>query len=99
MRVDLTDLIDALADLVAERLAEKLAAEEGEARAATPPDSPDRLLTVAEAAEYLRAKPQRIYDLIGQGRLEVERDGNRVLIRKAVIDRHLMNGGTGGRSG
>ncbi len=80
---------DELVEAIAAKVAALLAAETGEARVANQPDPPDRLLTVAEAAEYLRAKPQRIYDLIQQRRLEVERDGKRVLIRKAVIDRYL----------
>ena len=45
--------------------------------------------TVAEAAEYLRCKPQRIYDLRSSGRLPRHGDGSRVLIRRADLDAHL----------
>jgi excisionase family DNA binding protein len=50
-------------------------------------DSP--YLTVAEAADLLRAKPQRVYDLLSSGRLPKYRDGARVLIRRADLDEHL----------
>src|SRR3954451_8903034 len=35
-------------------------------------------LSVAEAAAYLRAKPQRVYDLLSAGRLNRYKDGSRV---------------------
>lgn len=48
-------------------------------------------MTVVEAAEYLRAKPQRIYDLLSAGRLTRHKDGRRVLIAREEIDA-LLNG-------
>lgn len=37
-------------------------------------------LTVHEAAEYLRCKPQRIYNLCAEGRLTRNHDGSRLLL-------------------
>lgn len=47
---------------------------------------------MAEAAEYLRVKPQRVYDLVNQGRLPGERDGERVLVREVMLGRYLLAG-------
>jgi excisionase family DNA binding protein len=47
------------------------------------------LLSVPEAAAYIRARSQRVYDLVSQRRLTPVRDGKRVLIEKAELDRHL----------
>lgn len=52
-------------------------------------DRGEALMTVAEAAEYLRCKPKRIYDLCSQGRLPFEKDGSRTLIRRRSIDAYL----------
>lgn len=46
-------------------------------------------LTVAEAADYLRAKPQRVYDLLSARRLTRHKDGSRVLVARAELDAHL----------
>ncbi len=72
------ELLEALAVRVAELLAPVLA---------TPAASP--WMDVAEAAEYLRCKPKRIYDLISQRRIPVHRDGGRVLLRRDELDAHL----------
>jgi len=85
MNLDLDTLIDLLADEVAERVAAKLADQAGP----RDPDPPDRLMTVEEAATYLRAKPRRVYELVRTGAIDVERDGRRVLIRKLTLDQHL----------
>ena len=47
------------------------------------------LLTTAEAAAYLRASEQRIYDLVTQRRLRPEKDGRRNLFRRADLDAYL----------
>lgn len=52
-------------------------------------DRGETLMTVAEAAEYLRCKPKRIYDLCSQRRLPFEKDGSRTLIRRRSIDAYL----------
>jgi excisionase family DNA binding protein len=50
---------------------------------------PSPFLTVAEAAVYLRASRQRVYDLLSSRRLPKYRDGARVLIRRTDLDAHL----------
>ena len=55
-----------------------------------------RLLTVPEAAEYLRAKPQRVYDLLSDGRLTRKKDGSRVLVDRQELDRYLAGNRSGG---
>ena len=46
-------------------------------------------LTVEEAAEYLRCKKRRIYDLTSQERLTAVKDGSRNLYARTELDRHL----------
>jgi excisionase family DNA binding protein len=46
-------------------------------------------LTPAEAADYLRCKPQRIYDLTSQGRLRARKDGSRSLFKRSDLDAYL----------
>jgi excisionase family DNA binding protein len=58
-------------------------------------DSP--YLTVAEAAEYLRASRQRVYDLLSAGRLSRRKDGARVLVSRSELDAYLA--GQNGRRG
>jgi excisionase family DNA binding protein len=71
------ETVDALAAVVARRLPTPV-----------PPD-PSPYLTVAEAAEYLRASRQRIYDLLTSRRLSRRKDGARVLISRAELDAYL----------
>lgn len=77
------ELPDSFLEAVAERAAaivlERLGAVEPESEFCTP----------AEAAELLRAKPQRVYDLLSDGRLERFKDGSRVLVRRADLVAHL----------
>jgi excisionase family DNA binding protein len=49
-------------------------------------------LSVAEAAERMRCKPDRVYDLIQLGKLTPRRDGRRVLLRVVDIDAYLEGG-------
>jgi excisionase family DNA binding protein len=51
-------------------------------------------LNVAEAAERLRCRKDRIYDLIALGKLQPRRDGRRVLLRRDELDAYIE-----GRSG
>jgi excisionase family DNA binding protein len=46
-------------------------------------------MTVAEAATYIRANPQRIYDLVSSRRLPKHKDGSRVLILRSELDHYL----------
>ncbi len=71
------ELIEALAARVAEILDERQ-------RPAAP-----EMLTVGEAAELLRCRRQRVYDLLSQGRLPHLKDGARVLIRRAELFGYL----------
>jgi excisionase family DNA binding protein len=80
-RVELPDdVFEALAHRVAEILRDRF-----------PEQTPSlaEFLTVREAAELLRAKPQRVYDLVSAGRLTRYRDGSRVLLARAELDAHL----------
>jgi excisionase family DNA binding protein len=51
--------------------------------------SVDPLMTVEEAAEYLRCKTHRIYDLVRHQSVVPVRDGRRVLFRRSVLDAYL----------
>lgn len=56
-------------------------------------------LTVAEVAELLRSKPQRVYDLLCDGRLTRHKDGSRVLVARAELMAHLRPTDRPGRTG
>jgi excisionase family DNA binding protein len=70
------ELIEAIAERTAELLAERL------------PDKPEPYLNVEQAAEYLAATTDRIYDLRRQG-LPHFKDGTRLLFRREDLDAHL----------
>ncbi len=72
------ELLEGIAQRAAEILAERQ-------RVAEPPP----YLTVDEAAEYLRCKPKRIYDLTSQRRLPFVKDGSRTLLRRVDLDDYL----------
>jgi excisionase family DNA binding protein len=57
--------------------------------AATRNGSASPYLTVQEASEYLRCKPQRVHDLLSQGRLTRFKDGGRTLVSRAEIEAWL----------
>jgi excisionase family DNA binding protein len=59
--------------------------------AAKPAASP--YMTVAEAAAYIRANPQRIYDLVSSRRLPKHKDGSRLLILRSELDEYLTGRG------
>jgi excisionase family DNA binding protein len=52
-----------------------------------PAAAPKRWLTIDEAADYIGAKPKRIYDLRSAGRLSRTGDGSRVLVDRNELDR------------
>lgn len=66
---------------------DQIAARAAERVPAATPVSP--WLNVAEAAERLRCRKDRIYDLIALGRLHPRRDGRRVLLRRDDLDAYL----------
>jgi excisionase family DNA binding protein len=72
------ELLEAIAQRAAEILAERQTVTEL---------SP--YLTVEEAADYLRCKPKRIYDLTSQRRLPFVKDGSRTLLLRADLDAYV----------
>jgi excisionase family DNA binding protein len=80
-------MFEALMEGVAERTATRVVELVEGYRAATPALSP--WLDVSEAADYLRCKPKRIYDVVAQSRLPVHRDGSRLLFHRDELDSYL----------
>jgi excisionase family DNA binding protein len=78
---------EAILERMAARAAELVFARIADAQRASP------YLTVAQAAEYLCARPQRVYDLLSARRLTRYKDGTRVLVARAELEAHL--GGNG----
>ena len=74
------ELLEAIARRAAAIAVERLRAE----AEATP-----RFLLVPEAADFLRAEKQRVYDLLSEGRLKRHKDGARVLIDRQELERYL----------
>jgi excisionase family DNA binding protein len=75
------DLIERIAERAAELVAERLDIA---------PATESAFLTVAEVAELLSCKPQRVYDLLSAGSLGRFKDGSRVLVRRADVVAHLL---------
>lgn len=84
-----------LSDEELERVARRAAELVREELAVPAPVPASPFLTVAEAAEYVRAKPQRIYDLLSQGRLSRVKDGSRTLVSRVELDAHLAGEAVG----
>jgi excisionase family DNA binding protein len=78
-------LPDEVIEAIATRVLELL-----EERGSFEPDDP--WLTVEQAANYIAAKPQRLYDLRYRGELIPGRDGTRLLFRRSDLDRYLEGG-------
>lgn len=74
LEVPLDSIVQATAELVLERLALHQ----------TNTCSP--YMTVAEACEYLRCKPQRIHNLCSERRLTRYKDGSRLLLSRGEIE-------------
>jgi len=73
-------LVEAIAERAAAIVLERLRQEA---------EAPPTMLTVPEAAAFLRAKPQRVYDLLSDGRLTRHKDGRRVLVDRQELERYL----------
>lgn len=85
-RIDLPDVVfEQLAQRVADILEERVAI-------GIPIATAGRWLTVDQAAEYIGARPQRVYDLRSSGRLTRHGDGARALVDRHELDR-LVEGG------
>jgi excisionase family DNA binding protein len=75
-----------IAEEIARQLAEERAAHGGTAK------SP--YLSIAQTAALLCCKRQRVDDLLSSGRLpRSAHDGRRVLIERAAVERYLAGGG------
>jgi Helix-turn-helix domain len=72
-------LLDELVERVADRIVRRLEV--------LPTSQPGDLLSIAEAAELLRCKPQRLYDLRSAGRLPRTVEGGRAVVRRSDIGR------------
>lgn len=81
------ELIERIAERAAEIVLERL----------EPQQSESEFLTVDEAAEFIRGKRQRVYDLLSDGRLKRFKDGTRVLVRRSDLVAHLRPSGAPGR--
>src|SRR5256885_13574044 len=79
------ELTVALPPSVVELIARRAAAIVTEALSA----KPEPFIGVDQAAEHLACKPQRIYDLVSQRRLDSHRDGRRLLFRRSDLDAYL----------
>jgi excisionase family DNA binding protein len=75
-------LVDVLVERIASRVGEHVAL--GAAPSCSSP-----WLSVEEAAEHLRCKPKRLYDLVSQQRVPVHRDGSRLLFHRDELDGYL----------
>ena len=82
------ELLEPLAQAIAERAAELVLERQ------PPPASLPEYLTVEEAADYMRASRQRVYDLLSSRRLPRHKDGTRVLLRRTEIDAYLAGAGS-----
>jgi excisionase family DNA binding protein len=52
---------------------------------------PSPYMTVDEAAEFLRCRPKRIYDLRTSGRLARYSEGGRALVLRAEVERLVVD--------
>jgi excisionase family DNA binding protein len=80
-------------EAIAQRAAELVLERHGLASPASP------YLTVAEAAEYLCCKRQRVDDLLSSGRLTRHKDGSRTLISRAELETHVAAKGSQSAAG
>jgi excisionase family DNA binding protein len=76
-----TEVIETLAEAVANRIAERSLSE------------PERWIGVEEAASHLACPKSRIYDLVSARRIPHERDGSRLLFRRSDLDQWVTTGG------
>ena len=75
------DVLEQLVEQVTARVVERLKTAQD-----TPPP---KMLTVKQAADYMRAKPQRIYDLLAQRKLTRYKDGGRTLLSREEVEAHI----------
>jgi excisionase family DNA binding protein len=80
-------MIELIIRLTDEQLAE--IAERAATLVSADPPTVSPWLNVAEAAERLRCRKDRIYDLISLGKLHPRRDGRRVLLHRDDLDSYV----------
>jgi excisionase family DNA binding protein len=56
------------------------------------PSSTSPYLTVGEAADLLRSRRQRVYDLLSSGRLTRFKDGGRTLVLRVEVEALVVPG-------
>ena len=76
------EAVETIAARAAELVLEQLEAERSPA---------SEFLSVDEAAALLRSSRQRVYDLCSSGRLRRYKDGARVLVERAELERYLAS--------
>jgi excisionase family DNA binding protein len=76
------EAVETIAARAAELVLEQLEAERSPA---------SEFLSVYEAAALLRSSRQRVYDLCSSGRLRRYKDGARVLVERAELERYLAS--------
>jgi excisionase family DNA binding protein len=74
-------------DMLLEELVERVADRVVGRLEALPTSQAGDLLSIAEAAELLRCKPQRLYELRSAGRLPRTVEGGRAVVRRSDIER------------
>lgn len=79
------ELVDAIAFRVVELL---------EDRGGLTTHAPPPYLNVDQAAEYIAAGRQRIYDLVSAGTLQPCRDGTRLLFKRSTLDAYVTRRAT-----
>jgi excisionase family DNA binding protein len=77
------ELVEALDELVDERVRDRFDDLAGASGSASP------WLSIVEAAELLRCKRQRVDDLLSQGRLARYKDGSRTLVNRIELEEYL----------
>jgi excisionase family DNA binding protein len=80
-------MIELTVTLTDQQLAE--IAEQAAALISTADQAGTPWLNVTDAAERLRCRKDRIYDLIALGKLHPRRDGRRVLLHRDDLDRYV----------
>lgn len=82
----LLDAIGPLANMLVEQIAARVVEQ---LPSSPPPVGVSPWMNASEAADYLRCKPKRIYDLVSQSRLRGHKDGSRLLIHVEDADGYL----------
>lgn len=82
LSLDVSDeVIEAIAQRAADLLAERTSRE------------PERWIGVEEAAAHLGCPRSRIYRLVSRRAIPYQKDGNRLLFRRSLLDEWVQQGG------